>query len=136
MALVKQGFTVPMTTHATSRRAFLLASMGLAAARITRPQAAQTLTAGHALERIKASVCIPWRAQTVDNIVAGAADTPVKGIATTMMATLDVVQRAAASGKNMVITHEATFLSHQDRTEELRQDPSSQFELDVLNKNN
>jgi putative NIF3 family GTP cyclohydrolase 1 type 2 len=125
-----------MITPAVSRRAFLLASMGLAADRIARPQAAQTLTAGQVIERIKANVGIPWRAQTVDNIIAGAAETPVKGIATTMMATLDVVRRAAASGKNMVITHESTFFSHQDRTEELLQDPTYQFKLDFLNKNN
>lgn len=125
-----------MITRTTSRRAFLLGSMGLAAARIARPQAAQTLTAGQVIDRIKANVGIPWRAQTVDNIIAGAADTPVKGIATTMMATLDVVRRAASSGKNMVITHESTFFSHQDRTEELLQDPTYQFKLDFLNKNN
>ena len=125
-----------MITHASSRRAFLLASMGLAAARIARPQAAQTLTAGQVIDRIKANVGIPWRAQTVDNIIAGAAETPVKGIATTMMATLDVVRRAAASGRNMVITHESTFFSHQDRAEELLQDPTYQFKLDFLNKNN
>src|SRR2546428_2532313 len=125
-----------MITHVVSRRAFLLASMGLAAARIARPQAAQPLTAGQVIDRIKANVGIPWRAQTVDNIIAGAAEMPVKGIATTMMATLDVVRRAAASGKNMVITHESTFFSHQDRTEELLQDPTYQFKLDFLNKNN
>ena len=50
----------------------------------------------------------------MDNIIAGRAETAVKGIATTMMATLDVVQRAATAGKNMVITHEPTFYSHQD----------------------
>jgi putative NIF3 family GTP cyclohydrolase 1 type 2 len=125
-----------MLLHATSRRAFLLASIGLAATKIIRPQAAQTLTAGQVIDRIKANVGIPWRAQTVDNIIAGAAETPVKGIATTMMATLDVVRRAAASGKNMVITHESTFFSHQDRTEQLLQDPTYQFKLDFLNKNN
>jgi putative NIF3 family GTP cyclohydrolase 1 type 2 len=125
-----------MITHATSRRAFLLASMGLAATKIARPQAAQTLTAGQVIDRIKTNVGIPWRAQTVDNIIAGSAETPVKGIATTMMATLDVVRRAAASGKNMVITHESTFFSHQDRTEQLLQDPTYQFKLDFLNQNN
>jgi putative NIF3 family GTP cyclohydrolase 1 type 2 len=123
-----------MITYTTSRRAFLLASMGLAVAKIARPQAAQTLTAGQVIDRIKANVGIPWRAQTVDNIIAGNAETPVKGIATTMMATLDVVRRAAASGKNMVITHESTFFSHQDRIDQLLQDPTYQFKLDFLNK--
>lgn len=118
-----------------SRRTFILASIGLAATQFARSQTPQTITAGQVIERIKANVGIPWRAQTVDNIIAGNADIPVKGIATTMMATLDVVQRAAASGKNMVITHESTFFSHQDKTEQILQDPTYQFKLDFLNKN-
>ncbi|MDQ3254765.1 MAG: Nif3-like dinuclear metal center hexameric protein, partial [Acidobacteriota bacterium] len=124
-----------MTTNDTSRRAFLIASMGLAAAKIVRPSGSpQTITAGQVIERIKAQVGIPWRAQTVDNIIAGTAETPVKGIATTMMATLDVVRRAAAGGKNMVITHEPTFYSHQDETEQLLQDPTYQFKREFINK--
>jgi putative NIF3 family GTP cyclohydrolase 1 type 2 len=119
-----------------SRRSFLLASSGLVAASGPIPRATQTLTAGQVIDRIKASVGIPWRAQTVDNIIAGTAETPVKGIATTMMATLDVLQRAAASGKNMVITHESTFFSHQDRTDQILQDPTYQFKLNFLNKHN
>ncbi len=110
--------------------------MGLAAARSARQQAPQTLTAGQVIDRIKTNVGIPWRAQTVDNIIAGTAETPVKGIATTMMATLDVVQRAAASGKNMVITHESTFFSHQDRTDQIQQDPTYQYKLNFLNQHN
>lgn len=110
--------------------------MGLAAAQVARPQAAQTITAGQVIERIKANVGIPWRAQTVDNIIAGNAQMPIKGIATTMMATLDVVRRAAANGRNMVITHESTFFSHQDRTDQIQQDPTYQFKLDFLNRNN
>ena len=77
--------------------------------------------------RIKERVGIPWRAQTVDNIVAGKPDTRVRGIATTMMATMDVVQRAAAAGRNLVITHEPTFYSHQDATEPFGQDATYQF---------
>jgi putative NIF3 family GTP cyclohydrolase 1 type 2 len=125
-----------MNTFEASRRSFLLTSIGLAAAQIGRSQAGAQLTAGQVIERIKTNVGIPWRAQTVDNIIAGNAQVPVKGIATTMMATLDVVRRAAASGKNMVITHESTFFSHQDRTEQIQQDPTYQFKLDFLNRNN
>lgn len=51
-----------------------------------------------------------------------------------MMATLDVVQRAAAAGKNFVITHEPTFYSHEDKTDALKDDPTYQFKQDVLNK--
>jgi putative NIF3 family GTP cyclohydrolase 1 type 2 len=51
-----------------------------------------------------------------------------------MMATLDVVQHAAARGMNMVITHEPTFYSHQDRTDQLLEDPTYRFKLDLLNR--
>ncbi len=108
-----------MNDYTTSRRTFLLGSMGLAASAFASSHA---LTAGQVIDRIKAQVGIPWRAQTVDNLIAGTAETPVKGIATTMMATLEVVQRAAAAGKNMVITHESTFFSHQDRLDQIQQD--------------
>ena len=122
-----------MNNFTTSRRTFLLGSMGLAAAKLAH---AAPLTAGQVIDRIKANVGIPWRAQTVDNLIAGTADMPVKGIATTMMATLEVVQRAAAAGKNMVITHESTFFSHQDRIDQFQQDATYKYKLDFLNKNN
>ncbi len=115
----------------SSRRTFLLAGAGLAAARIS---AGAALTARQVIDRVKSNVGIPWRAQTVDNIIAGSEETPVNGIATTMMATLDVVQRAAAAGRNMVITHEPTFYSHQDTTATLKNDATYQFKLDFLNK--
>ena len=56
----------------------------------------------------------------------------VKGVATTMMATLDVVERAAAAGRNMVITHEPTFYSHLDTTDTLQQDATYKFKADFL----
>jgi uncharacterized UPF0160 family protein len=81
-------------------------------------------------------VGIPWRGQTVDRIVAGSPDTPVKGIATTMIATLDVIERAAAAGRNLVITHEPTFYSHQDTVDQLASDATYQFKLDFMRRNN
>lgn len=86
------------------------------------------------MDRIKSHVGIPWQAQTVDGIVAGTPDTRVNGIATTMMATLDVLERAAAAGRNMVITHEPTFYSHQDRLDGLREDATYQFKADVIRR--
>ena len=118
-----------------SRRNLLLAAAAFPAMGFTRRQpTARALTAGELIERIKANVGVSWNAQTVDNLIAGAADTPVRGIATTMMATLDVVQRASAAGRNMVITHESTFFSHQDSTESFANDPTYRFKLDFLAK--
>jgi putative NIF3 family GTP cyclohydrolase 1 type 2 len=75
------------------------------------------LTARQVIERIQAHVGVPWHSETVDTFKAGDPDTRVTGIATTMMATYDVLVRAAAAGKNLIITHEPTFYSHLDRTE-------------------
>src|SRR4051812_35517297 len=80
------------------------------------------VTARDVIERIKQNVGVPWREQTVDTIKAGDRETPVTGIATTMMATFDVLRRAAASGKNLIITHEPTFYSHLDRTDALKKE--------------
>ncbi|HEY3456709.1 MAG TPA: Nif3-like dinuclear metal center hexameric protein [Bryobacteraceae bacterium] len=77
------------------------------------------LTAQAVIDRIQKNVGVPWTTPTVDTFKAGDPSTPVAGIAVTMMATLDVIQRAAASGKNLVITHEPTFYSHQDQTADL-----------------
>jgi putative NIF3 family GTP cyclohydrolase 1 type 2 len=79
-------------------------------------------TANEIIERIKSNVGVPWRAETVDNIKAGDPGTRVTGIATTMMATFDVLRRAAAEGKNLVITHEPTFYSHLDKTDALEKE--------------
>ena len=69
--------------------------------------------------RIQQHVGVAWHAGTVDTFKAGDPDTPVTGIAVTMMATLDVLQRAAAAGKNMVITYEPTFYNHLDKLDEV-----------------
>jgi putative NIF3 family GTP cyclohydrolase 1 type 2 len=116
----------------TSRRGFIL---GAAAATAAAQSAQGALTAKDVIQRIQKNVGVPWREQTVDTIKAGTPDTPVKGIATTMMATLDVVQRAAAAGKNMVITHEPTFYSHEDKTDILQDDATFQFKQSFLEKN-
>jgi putative NIF3 family GTP cyclohydrolase 1 type 2 len=122
-----------MKTSPLSRRALMLTGAGIAAQCSAPSQDAKPpLTAGQVIDRIKQKVGVPWQTQTVDRIIAGTPETPVKGIAVTMMATLDVVQRAAAAGKNMVITHEPTFFTHQDRTDNLTQDATYQFKLDFL----
>ena len=116
----------------SSRRAFMLTAAAVAAA--NGQDRAAGLTAKDVIERIQKNVGVPWREQTVDTIKSGSPGRPVKGIATTMMATLDVVQRAAAAGKNMVITHEPTFYSHEDKTDVLRDDPVYQFKQAFLDK--
>ncbi len=71
-------------------------------------------TAREVVAAIQAHIGVPWMSKTVDTFKAGNPDTPVTGIAVTMMATLDVLQRAAANGQNVIITHEPTFFNHYD----------------------
>jgi putative NIF3 family GTP cyclohydrolase 1 type 2 len=79
----------------------------------------QRLTAREVIERIQKQVGVPWQNDTVDTFKAGDPDAPVTGIAVTMMATLDVLQRAAAAGDNLIITHEPTFFDHLDKADQL-----------------
>jgi putative NIF3 family GTP cyclohydrolase 1 type 2 len=80
----------------------------------------ERLTARDVIKRIQKNAGVPWRSETVDTFKAGNPDAPVTGIAVTMMATLDVLERAAASGKNLIITHEPTFYNHLDKTDDLK----------------
>lgn len=79
------------------------------------------LTAREVIARIQEHVGMPWQTETVDTFKAGNPDTRVTGIAVTMMATMDVLERAAASGKNLIITHEPTFYNHLDKLDVLEQ---------------
>lgn len=92
---------------------------------VARWAAAEPLTAGQIIEQIKAHIGVAWREETVDTIKAGDPNTPVTGIATTMMATFDVIKRAQAEGKNLIITHEPTFYSHQDKSDVLEKENDS-----------
>ena len=118
-----------------SRRALLGAGTALVAMPVVHALAAgvdEALTAGDVVERIKRQVGIAWNADTVDRIVAGSADVRVRGIATTMMATHDVLQRAAAAGCNFVITHEPTFYSHTDELAPFGDDPTLRAKRDFI----
>jgi putative NIF3 family GTP cyclohydrolase 1 type 2 len=83
------------------------------------------VTAQEIVARIQqklAGEAIAWRATTVDTFKAGRPETPVRGIATTGMATFDVLRRASAAGRNFVVTHEPTFYNHLDQTDALASD--------------
>lgn len=119
---------------AYSRREFVAAGSLLASAAALGQEPPARLTAGVVIQRIKDHVGVPWFAKTVDNLLTGTADTPVRGIATTMMATLDVVERAVAQGRNMIVTHETPFYLHQDNTDDIRDDKTLLYKLDYCRK--
>ncbi len=105
----------------TRRQFAAVASAGLAAEGLSGQS---SLTAQQVVERIQgelAKVGVSWRDQTVDTFKGGDPQTPVTGIVTTVMSTLDVLQRCVAAGKNMVITHEPTYYNGQDDTSDMQQ---------------
>lgn len=78
-----------------------------------RPSRA-AITAQQAIDRIRARVGVPWRETTVDTFKAGDPQTPITGIATTVMATLAVLRQAAAAGRNLIVTCEPAFYAAND----------------------
>ena len=92
---------------------FLLTALYSAGAQQPRTTAREIVT------QIQNQVGVEWKKDTVDTFKAGNPDTPVTGIAVTMMATMDVLQRAAAKQLNLVITHEPTFYAHLDQPESI-----------------
>ncbi|HZP17820.1 MAG TPA: hypothetical protein VFB00_07640, partial [Terriglobales bacterium] len=91
----------------------LLSVTGGAAAQEHRPTARE-LVAG-----IQRHAGVEWSQKTVDTFKAGNPDIPVTGVAVTMMATMDVLQRASVRGLNLIITHEPTFYAHSDTPESI-----------------
>lgn len=83
---------------------------------------ASQITARQLVAEIQKQVGVEWQKDTVDTFKAGNPDTAVTGVAVTMMATMDVLQRASAKGLNFIITHEPTFYAHLDTPEGVPQD--------------
>ena len=82
------------------------------------------LTAKQVIDRIKAKIACERRLRdSVDTFKGGDPGAKVTGIATTFAATFEVLGRAAASGKNLVITHEPTFYEHREDTRPIEGDP-------------
>ena len=60
---------------------------------------------------------------TVDIIKEGDPETVVKGIVTTMFATMDVLKQAVSKNSNLIIVHEPLYYNHRDETTQFQNDP-------------
>jgi putative NIF3 family GTP cyclohydrolase 1 type 2 len=67
-----------------------------------------------AINAILKACAIERISNTCDQLITGDWESEVTGIATTFMATPDVIRAAAARGANLIITHEPTFFTHAD----------------------
>jgi putative NIF3 family GTP cyclohydrolase 1 type 2 len=98
-----------------SRRDFVAFAVGAAAARSApSATAAGALTAQDIVDRVKRSLGIDWKPETVDTFKAGDPSTAARGIVTTAMATMDVLRQAVKAGANVIVTYEPTFFSRAD----------------------
>ena len=125
-----------MTTATVSRRLVMTGATASLAAAAAPVQARPTLTAQQILDRMRDNIGTVWREGGVDRIIAGTPDTPVTGVATTMMATFDALKAAVASKLNLVITHEPTYWSHPDTITQLLDDPLYQTKLNWMRAHN
>src|SRR5688572_326945 len=98
--------TIRTGQGSVSRRDFMSVSAMLAASAATGFGQSAALTAGQVVDRIKANLGVPWREGPTDSVQPGDATTPVTRIGTTVVSTFDVIKRAAAARKNMVISHQ------------------------------
>jgi putative NIF3 family GTP cyclohydrolase 1 type 2 len=119
-----------------SRREFTALPVAIAGASVAAFAQSARLTAGQVVERIKSNLGVPWRGGPTDTFKSGDVDTPVTGIATTVMSTFDVLKRAAAGGKNLVITHEPTFWLGNDEVRSFTGDTVYQSKLQFIRDHN
>lgn len=96
-----------------SRRRFALLA-GTAGVAPPGLAGAEPLTADAVVRRIQAELGGEWPSTGPDGFKAGDPSMVVKGIATTAMATLDVLKQALKANTNLVLTYEPTFYSRAD----------------------
>jgi putative NIF3 family GTP cyclohydrolase 1 type 2 len=89
---------------------------------VSLPGMAQTPTAADVIHQIQQRYPAPVP-DTVDTVKAGNPTTPVTGIVTTFLDTMEVLKEANRRGLNLVITHEPTFYNHRDDTSFFANDP-------------
>jgi len=80
----------------------------------TLPQHTGPITALQFIARILDKTGAPNRDKTIDHVAAGDPTTAVTGIATMALASLDGLKRAAAAGRNLIVSYDPPFWSGND----------------------
>ena len=80
-------------------------------------------TVQEVIDKILTDMCGGSKFETTCDIISvGSPDSEVTGVATTFMATFDVIKETVRQGKNFIITHEPTWFTGMDDTEWCRED--------------
>jgi putative NIF3 family GTP cyclohydrolase 1 type 2 len=87
------------------------------------PVSGTNVPASKIIETIIRNTGSPTIPNTVDVIKEGSPETQVKGIVTTMFATMEVLKKAVNMNCNLIIVHEPLYYNHLDDTRQLQKDP-------------
>ncbi|MEM7659336.1 MAG: NGG1p interacting factor NIF3, partial [Bacteroidota bacterium] len=71
-----------------------------------------SMTIQEAIDAIMARIPGERRANSVDTIKSSSGEQRLRGIVTTFLATVPVIQQTIAIGANLIITHEPTYYQH------------------------
>ncbi|MBD2755457.1 Nif3-like dinuclear metal center hexameric protein [Spirosoma validum] len=94
----------------------------------------QPMTVGQVMDLILKTIPGAPFAKTVDTLKSGTSSQKVTGIVSTMFATTEVIEKAAAAGANFIIVHEPTFYNHADETDWLKDDAVFRHKHELLTK--
>src|SRR5512133_356914 len=90
------------------------------------------ITGRQLVQRIIEMTRLQPLSDTVDTFKAGDPDAIVTGVASTFIATMDVLRQASDRGLNFIVTHEPTFFDHPDRLDHLGSDPVVKAKLEFI----
>jgi putative NIF3 family GTP cyclohydrolase 1 type 2 len=71
---------------------------------------------------------------TVDQLRSGSPEQEVTGIVTTTFPTLEVIEKTARAGANLIVAHETPFYNNADETDWLQGDDAYRYKVELLNK--
>ncbi len=96
--------------------------------------AGQSLTVKQVIDTILKEIPEAPFPKTVDQLRTGTLEQVVTGIVTTMFPTLEVIERTAKAGANLIIAHETPFYNNQDETDWLQEDDAYRYKIQLLEK--
>jgi putative NIF3 family GTP cyclohydrolase 1 type 2 len=130
---------MPIAENVISRRRLAKLSALSAAGAVAIPRSfgqTKTITAQEVVNQIKSHIGVPWNeSSSRDTFKAGDPNTPVKGVASCFMSTLDVIKRANEAGLKFVITHEPTFWGDPESATMFKDDPILKIKLGYIEQN-
>src|SRR5205809_176397 len=94
------------------------------------------ITALQLITRILEKSGAPNRPQTNDHVSAGDPTMAVTGIATMAIASLDCLKRAAAAGRNLILTYDPAFWSSNDDLDRLEENSLFREKRDFIRAHN